>query len=366
MPLIKGAEKRGVPVLGELELASRYIDKPIIAVTGTNGKTTTTTLLGHLLSHAGLRVVVGGNIGTPLTAQIETIHTADVAVVEVSSFQLDTIDTFRPHIAVILNITPDHLDRYDGMAAYADSKGRILENQAAGDIAVLNGKDAEIRRISKGCTASKWFFNAGPRETGGRFDDSGFHLTAETHGGRVLDLSCLQQPGQHNRENAAAAALAALAFGVDPEDIQAALGTFQGLPHRIAPVATKGGVRFFNDSKATNTDAVEKALEAFSEPVVLIMGGRGKGYSFGPLADAVKNHVRALIAMGESAPDILADLGGIVPIRTSEDMPGAVSQAYELARPGDVVLLSPGCASFDMFKNYADRGESFCRAVAAI
>jgi len=366
MPLIREAEADGVPVMGELELASRFIQKPIVAVTGTNGKTTTTTLLGHLLSSAGFRVVVGGNIGTPLTSLADTVDTADAAVVEVSSFQLDTIDTFRPDIGVLLNITPDHLDRYENLSAYADSKGRMLENQRETDVAVLNGNDPEIRRVAAGAAARTSFLHARPGEAGGVFQEERFVLRGGPHDGTVLDLSCLRQPGHHNRENAAAAALAALAFGAAPDHVQAALATFQGLPHRIAPVAVKGGVRFFDDSKATNIDAVAKALEAFSEPVVLIMGGRNKGYRFDALASVVGERVRALLVMGESAPEIMRDLGKVVPSRVCSDMTDAVRQAVSLASPGDVVLLSPGCASFDMFKNYADRGEAFCRAVASI
>jgi UDP-N-acetylmuramoylalanine--D-glutamate ligase len=366
MPLIRAAAVGGVPVMGELELASRFIESPLIAVTGTNGKTTTTSLLAHLISGAGFRVVVGGNIGTPLAALADASKSADVTVVEVSSFQLDTIDTFRPDISVILNITPDHLDRYEGLSAYADSKGRILENQRPSDVAVLNGNDPEIRRISSGADVGKCFFHAAAEETGGVFDNDLFLLRGGTHDGISLDLSCLRQPGRHNRENAAAAALAALAFGVGPDDIQAGLAGFEGLAHRIAPVAAKGGVRFFNDSKATNIDAVAKALEAFEAPVVLIMGGRNKGYRFSVLADAVREHVRELLVIGESAPEIMDDLGQVVPSRVCSDMTEAVRMAATLASPGDVVLLSPGCASFDMYKNYKDRGDAFCKAVASI
>ncbi len=366
MPFLQQAAQKGIPVMGELELAFRYITRPIIAVTGTNGKTTTTTLLGHLLREAGFRVVVGGNIGTPLVGCIDTAEKADVLVVEVSSFQLDTIDTFRPGISVILNVTPDHLDRYDDMSAYALSKGRILKNQLATDIAVLNGSDLEIRRISSDAAARKWFINAEPGEEGGVFHGERFMLQTGRHENSWLDLSCLALPGRHNRENAAAAGLAALAFGADAARIQTALSTFRGLPHRIAHAGTIGGIRFYDDSKATNIDAVEKALEAFEQPVVLIMGGRNKGYRFTSLAGAVKDHVKALIVMGESAPDILADLGEVVPVEQRTDMTDAVSRARALADPGDVVLLSPGCASFDMFKNYAHRGDTFCNAVTAI
>jgi UDP-N-acetylmuramoylalanine--D-glutamate ligase len=233
-------------------------------------------------------------------------------------------------------------------------------------VAVLNGNDPEIRRISAGAAVGKYFFHAAPQEAGGVFQDHRFLLRGGPHDGVSLDLSCLRQPGRHNRENAAAAALAALAFGAGPGDVQAGLAEFQGLAHRIAPVATRGGVRFFNDSKATNIDAVAKALAAFTEPVVLIMGGRSKGYRFDALADVVRDRVRALLVIGESAPEIVGDLGPVVPSRVCSDMTEAVRQAAGLASPGDVVLLSPGCASFDMFKNYKDRGEAFCRAVMTI
>jgi UDP-N-acetylmuramoylalanine--D-glutamate ligase len=365
LPELIQAGKKGVPVIGELELASRFIQKPIIAVSGTNGKSTVTSLLGHLLAQSGYRTAVGGNIGTPLVSFVNEINQFDVLVVEVSSFQLDTIDTFQPGISIMLNITPDHLDRYDDFAAYAGSKGRMFENQQKDNIAILNGSDDWVRSISQQISARRWFVSAGKTEEGSNLQ--GNQLTYKTtHHSGDIDLSQLKLPGNHNRENAAAAVLAAIAFGAEPEKIEAALASFKGLSHRIEWVAEREGVSFYNDSKATNIDAVVRALEAFDAPVVLIMGGRNKGYEFSSLLNWMKDRVRVLIAIGEAAPDILSQLGSSTRSQQAATMEEAVSQAFSAAHSGDVVLLSPGCASFDMFTSYAHRGEVFCSAVKAL
>lgn len=365
LDFLREAEARQIPVVGEIELASRFVTAPILAVTGTNGKTTTITLLGEMLKQSGFEVFVGGNIGTPLIDYVSKKQSAERVVVEVSSFQLDTITSFRPSVAVLLNITEDHMDRYPDFNAYVHSKGRIFENQAEQDIAVLNGADPHTLAAAEGIRSRKWFFNGSDsRQPGAPPAEN--HLHIRTAGVRVsLDLSETPLQGDHNRENIAAAAIAALAGGGNPDGIRTALAQFRGLPHRLAYVDTVNGVRYYDDSKGTNVDAVVRALAAFRQPVVLIMGGRGKGGGYGPLQEPVRRRVKKLIAMGETREAIRADLGpvcagGVEVVQSLED---AVRFAASASEPGDVVLLSPSGSSFDMFDSYGHRGECFCRAV---
>jgi UDP-N-acetylmuramoylalanine--D-glutamate ligase len=373
---IEQAKKKGIPVLGEIELASRYIREPIIAISGTNGKTTTTRLLGNMLESSGFKVFVGGNIGNPLIDYAGGEKTADIVVAEVSSFQLDTIDTFRPRVSVLLNISEDHLDRYPDFNSYAMSKGRIFKNQAEGDTAVINGSDPFISLISNTLrTRILSFyhednFNTKNREyavirrRNGQSAPMINIFTKENPNG-FLDLSQVGLLGRHNMENVAAAALAALAAGGTLEGIQSALNDFKGLSHRLEFVKTINGVHFYDDSKGTNIDAVNRALEVFDKPVVLIMGGRDKGGDFRQLREIVKQHVKKLIVMGEAGNVIKSVLGDSCQegAQNASTMENAVSLAYLAASPGNVVLLSPGCSSFDMFRSYADRGEVFCKAV---
>ncbi|MDX9788408.1 MAG: UDP-N-acetylmuramoyl-L-alanine--D-glutamate ligase [Desulfobacterales bacterium] len=361
---IAAARHRGICVIGEVELAAALISAPILAVTGTNGKTTTTTLLGHMLQTAGLRVFVGGNIGRPLIECVSEPDRLDVVVAEISSFQLDTTRSFRPKVSVLLNVTADHLDRYSDFDAYAASKGRIFENQQAGDTAVVNGSDAVAVKVSEGIRSRRWLYNvSSPISDGAMFQEDALVLQTPDHRGQQIDLSGLRLKGRHNRENAAAAALAALAFGVSPVNIEKALSTFEGLAHRVESVGTIGGVEFVNDSKGTNVDAVVRALESFDRPVVLIMGGRDKAGVFDVLCDPVRRQVRCLVLIGEATEIIRRALGSCAPTRTANDMDDAVAQAFSASEPGDVVLLSPGCASFDMYTSYKHRGESFRSAV---
>lgn len=367
-PLVDAGEK-GIPILGEIELASLFIEDPIVAVTGTNGKTTTTTLLGQMIQASGLSAFVGGNIGTPLIEYAAMGLRRDRVVVEVSSFQLDTIDRFRPQVSVILNITPDHLERYDDFAAYARSKGRIFENQGTGDVAVLNGRDPVVSRVSHQIAAQKWFFNPQAAGDDGIFlDGSAMMVRIRGRENAVMDLPSTHLTGSHNMENIAAAALATLAAGGNLRGIERALKDFKGLPHRLESVAMIAGVQYFDDSKATNTDAVLRALDAFDSPVVLIMGGRDKGGGYGVLRDAVTRSVKSLVLIGEAQDAIAGELGDCCRGRVSKvsSMEAAVLRAYESTDPGDVVLLSPACASFDMFRSYAHRGEVFRRAVAKL
>ncbi len=349
---IKRAALKGIPILGEIELACRFIREPVVAVTGTNGKTTTTTLLGDMLKNSGQKVFVGGNIGNPLIDYVDKGEKAEIIVAEVSSFQLDTIDSFRPKVAVVLNITEDHLDRYSDFAAYARAKARIFENQKESDVAIFNGLDPFMGSICKDIKSKKLpFYNQ-------MVDDAEINTIFKS-----LDFSSINLLGKHNLENAYAASLAALAIGGSLEGIQSALSNFKGLLHRLEYVATINGIDFFNDSKATNVDAVAKALETFSKPIILIMGGRDKGGNFQTLRDLVCRRVKKLIVLGEAKEDILFALGDITPAKGAFSMEDAVLSAYHAASPGDVVLLSPACASFDMYDSYARRGEDFCRAV---
>lgn len=370
---LETARGKGIPVIGEVELAARYIQTPIVAVSGTNGKTTTTELLGRMLAASGMRVFVGGNIGNPLVEIAGRDQELDVVVAEISSFQLDTTEQFRPYVAVLLNISPDHLDRYDSEADYAESKGRLFRNQGPEDYAVCNGNDPLVQVQCGEIQSRRLNFYTRPPEAGEAM--AGAIITPRqivtTIPGKTesrIDLTRTRLIGPHNRENIAAASLAALAVGARLEAVQKAVDEFQTLAHRLEPVATLNGVHFVNDSKATNVDAVVRALECFDQPVVLIMGGRNKGYDFAPLYDHVRRHVRKLIVIGEAKAEILAALEAAPAegAETAPDLVAAVQSGYAAARPGDTVLLSPACASFDMFANYAERGKTFRQALETL
>jgi UDP-N-acetylmuramoylalanine--D-glutamate ligase len=381
IPPVQAAQKKGIPLLGEIELASRFIKEPIIAVTGTNGKTTTTQLIGHMLERSGQTVFVGGNIGNPLISYLMDHEKAQHLVVEVSSFQLDTITSFRPDISLLLNISDDHLDRYSGIEAYAKAKERVLENQRKGDIAVLNGKDGRIREIGNTCKPEKVFF------TGRRESEKGADIGTDAITFHGLDFLHEKDPGtndsggslsknrvsialdhvplkcRHELENVSAAALAALVAGGTPTGIQKALESFRGLPHRMERVATLDGIVFYNDSKATNVDAVLRAIECLQGPIHLIMGGRNKGGQFHLLESSVRQKVKTLVLLGEASGEIEATLGNLTTTRVVATMEDAVSVAHDAASSGEVVLLSPACASFDMYQDYKDRGDAFRKTV---
>lgn len=363
LPALQAARARGVPVIGETELAVRFIREPIVAVTGTNGKTTTTELVGAMLSASGRRVFVGGNIGRPLIGYVDGGMGAETVVAEVSSFQLDTIEVFRPAVGVLLNITEDHLDRYPDFETYVASKMRLFENQGPQDVAVLNGGDPVIGAHLGNLRSRKLFFNTS--EPGGAAALNGRTLTLRLPGCAPvpLDLAQFRLRGAHNAENAAAAALAALASGASPSGIQEALNAFMPAAHRLETIAVLDGVEYVNDSKATNVDAVRRALECFGSPVVLIMGGVDKGGNFGRLTEAVRRRGRALVLLGGGRDAIRAALGGLLPTCEASSMREAVQTARGMASAGDVVLLAPGCASFDLYMNYQERGDDFRRAV---
>ncbi|MFH0998942.1 MAG: UDP-N-acetylmuramoyl-L-alanine--D-glutamate ligase [Pseudomonadota bacterium] len=371
---LMGARQKGIPVIGEIELAYRFIRDPIIAITGTNGKTTTTSLLGNMLAQCGMQVFVGGNIGNPLIGYVDRDEKADWVVLEISSFQLDTIDTFRPDIGILLNITADHLDRYPDMAGYAASKGGIFQNQTLEDIAIFNGADPWVLSETSRIQSRKWVFNGSSMlDEGSRIRGNELTLaftscpsrkahssSAQPLPGSIrLDLRESRLYGKHNQENICAAVMAAIAAGGDIQQIQSALNQFRGLSHRIEFVQTVNGVTYVDDSKATNVDAVYRALESFQAPVILIMGGRDKGGDYGILENAMQDHVKHLILLGEASELIAAALGNLVPTVRASSMREAVTNAHQAAASGDIVLLSPACSSFDMFRSYAHRGDVF-------
>lgn len=373
IPPLERAGRRGVPIIGEIELASRFIQTPIVAVSGTNGKTTTTELLGRMLAASGLRVFVGGNIGNPLIDIAGRDSELDAIVAEISSFQLDTTKRFHPHVAVLLNISPDHLDRYPSVTAYAQSKGRLFQNQGPADYAICHGGDPLVQAQCRAIRSQRLPFFPKPPTNGG--SAAGAIITPRQIAVSIpdivqgrIDLSRTSLMGPHNRENITAAGLAALVCGATLQAVQKAVDEFQALGHRLEPVGTVNEVRFVNDSKATNVDAVIRALECFGRPVVLIMGGRNKGYDFAPLYNHIRARARKLIVIGEAREQILAALGKAPAdgAETASTMDQAVRNAFAAARPGDTVLLSPACSSFDMFANYAERGEAFRRSVGAL
>ncbi len=361
---VRRAALNGIPVIGEIELAYRYMNTPIIAITGTNGKSTTTLLTGRMLSAAGYRVFVGGNLGTPLIAYADQGDSADFAVVELSSFQLDTIERFRPRVSLLLNISADHLERYPDFDAYVRSKGRIFENQTEADIAVINKADPAIKTLKPKLSAQVFSFNADASDPAGAvITDADIRFSLPRQQPYTLDCLGIPLMGRHNRENIAAAGLAAAAVGASFEAIRQTVESFQGLSHRMMPVASIEGVDYIDDSKATNVDAVVRALASFSTPVILIMGGREKGGSYKALKDQLPGCVRHLILLGEAADAIEHALGDAVPASRVSSMAEAVQAAKAIAVEGDTVLLSPACASFDMYESYARRGEDFVKCV---
>ncbi len=374
IPQIKQA-KDFVPVIGEIELASRFIEEPIIAITGTNGKTTTTTIITLMLERSGFKVFTGGNIGVPLIEYADKIESAkqsgssydsekcDFVIVELSSFQLDTIANFRPHIATLLNITDDHLDRYADISAYARSKGRIFENQTTDDIAIINGDDKTALELSKVLQNRKYIFGA--KGSGYSAVIGRNKITFQLPGKDIftVDLSNIKLFGKHNLENIAAAALTVITAGGTVDAIESVLSTFKGLPNRIEYVDSINNIDYYNDSKATNIDAVLRALEAYNNKVVLIMGGRNKGGNFLHLKNAVEKIVRSIIVIGESSAEISDTLGKSVKVYEVKSLEEATEKAGKIAINTDCVLFSPACSSFDMFNNYEHRGEVFRNAV---
>jgi UDP-N-acetylmuramoylalanine--D-glutamate ligase len=355
--LARNFSKRNLEMIGELELAWRSCELPVIAITGTNGKTTTTEMLAQMLNACGQRTIACGNIGKPLSEVVRRQKDFDVLTVEVSSFQLETIQTFRPSVALWLNFAPDHLDRYRSVAEYRAAKLRIFDNQTEEDVAVVNAAETLPKIRARQITFSAYTDRADFRLVAGSivYDNQ-----------IVLRLADTKLRGAHNIENLMATLAAGRARGLSFEQMVPPLSAYEPQPHRCEFVRRVGGVEYVNDSKATNLDAVEKALAAQSKPVVLIAGGKDKGFTFEPLRSLVKEKVKATVLIGEMAERISQDWSAAVPCEIAGSLADAVERAHAAARPGDVVLFSPGTSSFDMFKSYADRGDQFRALVHAL
>jgi UDP-N-acetylmuramoylalanine--D-glutamate ligase len=366
MPALAAARAIGIPVWSEMELAWRFLRGRLVCITGSNGKTTTTSLVGHILETAGLPVQVAGNIGTPLISRVDVSSDIGFTVVEASSFQLESISAFRPDIAVLLNLTPDHLDRHGSFEQYGRAKARIFENQTESDAAVVNADDAAAPQYAPSVSQVFWFSRQ-KRVASGCFlrgDEIAFRRDgSETVLLRREDIGLR---GDHNVENVLAAAAAATLAGVEPSAIAEGVRSFAGVEHRIEFVATIAGVEYFNDSKATNVDATLKALDAFSGDLLVILGGKDKGCDYTILRKTLRQHTRAVLLIGAAADKIEEQLGGVVPIERAGTMARAVELAAERARPGDTVLLAPACASFDQFESYEHRGRVFKQLVRGL
>jgi UDP-N-acetylmuramoylalanine--D-glutamate ligase len=367
---IRYAERAGAEIIGEVELAYRYLRGRVVGVTGSNGKTTTTSLIGEMLKDAGLLVQVGGNIGTPLISLVESSSEDGWTVAELSSFQLETISEFHPSVAVVLNVTPNHMDRYESFVEYGAAKHRIFMNQAQGDVAILNADDEIVSSWASGLRAHVVFFSV-QRELDEGLSLRGREIVSRTRDGErtLMTRDEMKLRGLHNVENVLAALSVGLACGASPESMRETVRRFSPVEHRLEFVAEIGGVKFYNDSKATSVDATVKALEAFKEDtgrIVLILGGRGKKAPYAPLAPLVPEKVRQLILIGEDAETIATELGEYAPYQLTSSMHDAVKVSFRLAQPGDTVLLAPACASFDMFESFEHRGKVFKEEVASL
>jgi UDP-N-acetylmuramoylalanine--D-glutamate ligase len=365
LPALAPLRARGVPIISELELAWRVMEADVIAITGTNGKTTTTALTGEVLRAQVRPVLVGGNIGTPLSAHALDFPADGLVVAETSSFQLEAIQLFRPRVAAVLNLAPDHLDRHGSYAGYVDAKARVFANQTEADCAVLNADDPDTAALAPRTRARVlWFSRRRALEHGVFVHDGWIVAKLNGHAEPVCPVGEIQLRGAHNVENVLAATACALWTGMDPAGIRKGIAAFRGVAHRIERIHDARGVTFYNDSKGTNVASTIKALESFAEPVILIAGGKGKGQDFAPLAAAARGRVRAAVLIGADRDRIRAALAGAgIPTEDAGSMEEAVKEATRRARIGDVVLLSPACASFDMFQNYEHRGEVFKDAV---
>ena len=359
-PAIQAARDRGVPVIAEIELASRWLKGRVIAITGTKGKSTTTALTGRMLEAAGFKVTVGGNIGAPLSAQVADSTPDSFHVVETSSFQLEHIDTFHPWIAVMLNFSPDHLDRHPSVEAYAAAKARIFENQNATDWAVVNADDPGVLAMARRGRARLRLFSPRTRLRDGTVVDAGWIVDRrDDRAEQLVPLTAIHLLGPHLVNDVMAAATVGALAGAAPAAMTAAVDGFHGLEHAMEPVADIGGVRFVNDSKATNVESALRSIESFEHDLVPIIGGRFKGGDLSLLREPLKQRGKAVVAIGESKSLVREALTGAIVVHEAETLAEAVSRAYALARPSGVVLLAPACASFDMFRDYAERGRKF-------
>ena len=359
-PAIAAAKAHGVPVIGELELASRFLRGRMVAITGTKGKSTTTELTGRVLEAAGFKVTVGGNVGVPLSSQVAGSTPETVHVVEASSFQLEQTETFHPWIAVMLNFSPDHLDRHPSVDAYGAAKARIFERQEAGDWKVINADDPGVLRLSRhGRARSRFFAKDTALESGTVIEEGWIVDRATARTTKLVPLDAIHLLGPHLVNDVMAAATVGVIAGAAPAAMTAAVDAFEGLEHAMELVAEIGGVKFVNDSKATNVDAALHSIESFASGLVPIIGGRFKGGDLRLLREPLKRRARAVVAIGEAAPLVKEALDGAVDVRMAGAFDEAVKQAFALAKPDGVVLLAPACASFDMFRDYADRGRRF-------
>ena len=371
---LRYAERAGAEVIGEVELASRYLKGRIVAITGTNGKTTTTSLIAELLKDAGMPTLVGGNIGTPLISLVESSRDDGWTVVELSSFQLETIKEFHPAVALVLNVTPNHMDRYESFNDYAAAKHRIFMNQEPGDVAILNADDETVSSWASGLRAHVASFSVKHQLEEGLFLRGREIVSRTAKRERVLLMSDeMKLRGLHNVENVLAALAAGLACGAAPESMRETIRRFEPVEHRLEFVSEIAEVKFYNDSKATSVDATLKALEAFAGEgeeeagkIVLILGGRGKKAPYAPLASLIEQKARKLILIGEDADTIVNELGDFAPSERATNMKDAVTRSFQAAQPGDVVLLAPACASFDMFDSFEHRGKVFKDEVSSL
>lgn len=364
-PVLAEAVRRNIPVVSEIELAAQHLDAPMVAVTGTNGKSTTTELIASMLEGSYGRVFAGGNLGTPLIEAVS--EGCDVAVVEVSSFQLEWVDTFRPKAAVHLNLTADHLDRHGDVDTYAAVKARIFARQSPADVAILNRDDLRVAGLALGLGASVATFGTGTRAgDGAELRDDAVHAGLRGRRG-AYGLERFRLLGTHNRENVMAAVLAAMAMDASDESIQAGIDGFEALAHRMQEVHTHGGVRFVDDSKGTNLGALERSIDGLPDGrVVLVAGGKDKGTDFAPARELVGRKARTVVLYGSARKAIADAWEGVAPLVTHEKFDDAVRAASVAAESGDVVLLSPACASFDQFENYAKRGDAFASIVRSL
>jgi len=366
LPQLEEARARGIPVWSEIELAWRLLRGKLIAITGSNGKTTTTSLVAHILKTANIPTLVGGNIGLPLLALVESSMDTTVTVAEISSFQLETIEAFRPEIGVLLNLTPDHLDRHASFEEYAHAKMRMFENQLERDASVLNADDPEITRRMPSRGHIYWFSRQKRVAEGAFLRDDQIFFRSEGAEVALARRDDIQLRGEHNVENVLAGCAAAYLAGADPAAIANGVKTFQGVEHRLEFVAEVGGVNFYNDSKATNVDATVKAIEAFPGPLIVILGGKDKGSPYAPLREPLRQRARLALVIGAAAEKIAAELGDAVALEHAGTMDRAVRIALDRAKPGDTVLLAPACSSFDQFENFEHRGRVFKELVGKL
>jgi UDP-N-acetylmuramoylalanine--D-glutamate ligase len=366
-PQLVQARNLGEPVIGEIELAAQFLAGPIAAITGANGKTTTTALAGEIIAAGKFSTLVGGNIGTPAISLVDQAGPATWTVLEVSSFQLETIAEFRPRIAVILNITPDHLDRHKTFVNYVGAKARVFENQCADDFSILNADEPTTAGLADRTRAQLFWFSRNKEIEKGAFARGTHIYFRDGHGEReIMPLADVPLKGAHNLENVLAGVSIGMLVGCQPEQIREAVRNFKAVEHRLEFVAKVAGVDYYNDSKATNVDATIKALESFPANILLILGGKDKGSDYTVLTDLLRQRVKRVYTIGAAAAKIESQIQGAAEVEHAETLENAVRRASESAVPGDVILLAPACASFDQFQNYEHRGRAFKETVHAL